>query len=818
MSRMRGKNSPAPPAAATRRAGAGSPAAARPAGATASEQQLGSVLASLQGLLFVFDEHGVYIDFQTAEGGHLLLRNPSEFLGKRYDQVGLPPEVVRQTADALASLRASDRAQTFDYALDLPQGKLWFHARLTRWVNSRGGYAGAVAIVTDITDYVRAEEESRARSRQLEAVAILGGSALAGAEPRKLMNEAVGLVKETLGTDFSAVLEVLPDRDELLLCAGVGWREGLVGSLTLPSERRSLAGYAIATGTPVIVEDLKQETRFEVSPVLHEHGVVSVIAVVIRIGTELYGVLSAHTRQRREFSEQDAAFLHSVANLLATGIQRGRAGAALRESEGRFRHLLRSIPDLVWSSTLDSSRLLYINDAVESIYGVSRGDFERNPRLWYDVVHPEDRTRVEEEARRLLPEGSLEMEYRIVRPDGEVRWLYDRSAVVHDEAGAPLRLGGIVSDVTELKRLEEELRQAQKMEAVGRLAGGVAHDFNNLLTAILGYCQVALERLGPEDPVRKDVEEVLKAGERASDLTQKLLAFGRKQMLQPRILDLNHAVSDMGRLLERLIGEDIHFVTRLEAGEPWVRADAGQIEQILMNLAVNARDAMPAGGTLTIETTNIDRQVVLTVSDTGTGMDRETLSRVFEPFFTTKERGRGTGLGLATVYGIVKQSGGEVTVSSSPGAGTEFRISFPHVEAPLAEAPTAQRVVLPVPGSGTVLLVEDEVAVRELIHSVLEANGYRVLTARDPHDALRLGEGYAGSLDLLITDVIMPGLNGRDLAARITSLRPGLRVLYISGYSEEILEGARVSGGGTAYLQKPFGLGALAAAVRDAMA
>ena len=289
-------------------------------------------------------------------------------------------------------------------------------------------------------------------------------------------------------------------------------------------------------------------------------------------------------------------------------------------------------------------------------------------------------------------------------------------------------------------------------------------------------------------------------------------------MLQPRVLDLNHAVSDMGRLLERLIGEGIHFVTRLEAGAPWVRADAGQIEQILMNLAVNARDAMPAGGTLTIETANGDTQVVLTVSDTGTGMDRETLSRVFEPFFTTKERGKGTGLGLATVYGIVKQSGGEVTVSSEPGKGSEFLITFPRVEAPLAEAPAARRALLPVPGSGTVLLVEDEVAVRELIHSVLEVNGYRVLTARDPHDALRLGEGYAGSLDLLITDVIMPGMNGRDLAGRITASRPGLRVLYISGYSEEILEGARVPGGGTAYLQKPFGLGALAAAVRDAMA
>ncbi len=815
-----------------------SPQATPPPGpirAAASEERLRSVLASLQDLVFVHDENGVYVDFHTPEDSPLLFRKPSDFLGKRYDEIGLPPEVVRRTAEALAKLRAGEPAQAFDYALDLPQGKRWFHARLTRWVDARGRFAGAVSLVTDITDRVLAEGEIHARSRQQEAVATLGRSALAGVEPGKLMDEAVALVADTLGTDFAAVLEVLPSREELRLCAGVGWRDGIVGSLIVPPQHGSLAGYTIALDAPVIVEDIRRETRFEVSPVLHEHGVVSVCAVVIRVGSEPYGVLSAHTRQRRDFSEQDSTFLHSVANLLATAIQRRRAEAALRESDGRFRHLMHSIRDMVWSSTLDSSRLVYLNEAVEGIYGVPREDFVRNPRIWYEVVHPEDRARVEAEMTRLRAEGSLEMEYRIVRRDGEVRWLYDRAAVIRDEAGTPERLGGVVSDITELKRLEEELRQAQKMEAVGRLAGGVAHDFNNLLTAILGYCQVALERLEPRDPVRNDIEEVLRAGERASDLTQKLLAFGRRQMLQPRVLDLNHAVSDMGRLLERLIGEDIHFVTRLAAGAPWVRADAGQVEQILMNLAVNARDAMPGGGTLTIETANAPGedgddgadgghrtdgaggQVVLTVSDTGTGMDHETLSRIFEPFFTTKELGKGTGLGLATVYGIVKQSGGEVSVSSTPGAGTEFCISFPAVEAPLAETPPARPAARSIPGSGTVILVEDEVSVRELIHSVLEVNGYRVLTARDPSDAIRLGEGYTGSVDLLITDVIMPGMNGRDLAERITASRPGLRVLYISGYTEEILEGARIPGDGSTYLQKPFSLGALAAAVQDAL-
>ncbi len=798
-----------------------------PRDVSASEQRLRSVLASLQDLLFVYDENGVYIDFHSPQGSDLLFRRPSEFIGKRYDQIGFPPAVVRQIRDALGALRAGAPMQTFDYALDMPAGRRWFMARLTRWVDAEGRYAGAVVLVTDTTDRVLAERERRARYRQQEAVVALGRSALAGAAPHRLMDEAVAFVADALGTECAAVLEMTPDRKEMLLCAGVGWREGMVGQFRVPAQHRSLAGYAILSGGPLIVPSLGQETRFEVPPVLFEHGIVSVISVVIRLGDELYGVLNAHTTRRRDFTERDAAFLQSVAHLLASAIQRQRAEAALRESEERFRHLLQSIRDMVWSSTLDSTKLLYVNQAVEHIYGVSPEEFERDMPRWFAAVHPEDLPRVIETASLLERQGTAELEYRIVRPDGEVRWVYDRATVILDESGAPARKGGIVTDITELKRLEEELRQAQKMEAVGRLAGGVAHDFNNLLTAILGYCQLALERLTPDHPVRPDIQEIVKAGERASDLTSQLLAFGRRQMLQPRVLDLNAVVRDLTRLLGRLLGPAVRLESRLGAARPWVRADSGQLEQILVNLSLNARDAMPGGGTLTIETADAEGRVALLVADTGTGMDPDTLARAFEPFFTTKERGRGTGLGLSTVYGIVKQSGGDIAVASAAGAGTTFRIILPAVGAP-AEEPARARageeaagaaVGGPAtgPSAGTVLLVEDEEAVRELVRGVLEARGYHVLLAADGQGALLESERHGGPIDLLITDLIMPGMSGGDLAACIMTSRPALRVLYMSGYTDESLAPARLERAGTAYLQKPFTLGALMEAVREVL-
>ncbi|MBC8028876.1 MAG: PAS domain S-box protein [Pyrinomonadaceae bacterium] len=374
----------------------------------------------------------------------------------------------------------------------------------------------------------------------------------------------------------------------------------------------------------------------------------------------------------------------------------------------------------------------------------------------------------------------------------------------------------------------EQLRQSQKMEAVGQLAGGVAHDFNNLLTVITGYSEIGLRRMAATDPMRRNMEEIKKAGDRAASLTRQLLAFSRKQMFQAKVIDLNLIVADMDTLLQRLIGEDIDLVTLLEPSLCKIKADPGQIEQVLMNLVVNARDAMPRGGNLTIETGNAvldqtinshvsfkpGRYLMLAVSDTGIGMDAETQKRIFEPFFTTKEVGKGTGLGLATVYGIVKQSDGNILVYSEPGHGTTFKIYLPvadefvnnEIDTNVSEVPR---------GHGTVLLVEDEELVRNLAGEILQANGYDVLTAANGVEALRVSAGYEGNIDLLITDVVMPQMGGRELAERLAELRPKTKVLYMSGYTDDAIVRHGILDDRMSFIQKPFSLDLFALKVRQ---
>jgi signal transduction histidine kinase/ActR/RegA family two-component response regulator len=392
-------------------------------------------------------------------------------------------------------------------------------------------------------------------------------------------------------------------------------------------------------------------------------------------------------------------------------------------------------------------------------------------------------------------------------------------------------LGAAMSRSAAFASLEEQYRQAQKMEAVGQLAGGVAHDFNNLLTIISGYSELLLSRLPADDPSRELVEEIYMAGERAAGLTRQLLAFSRKQVLEPRVIDLNRIVDEAGKMLRRLIGEDVEVVTRLEDRLPKVKVDPGQAEQILVNLAVNARDAMPRGGRLTIATAAVEidagyarshlevepgRHVRITVSDTGEGMDAATAARVFEPFFTTKAKGKGTGLGLATVYGIVKQSGGSIEVSSQPGKGTSFEIYLPTAGVEAAElAPPA-----PVPaldGAETLLLVEDDPQVRALSRLALSMHGYAVLEAGNGEEAVRLSDGHAGPIHLLVTDVVMPRMGGRQLAEALRARRPSMKVLFLSGYTDDAMMRHGISHAEVAFLPKPFTPAALAAKVREAL-
>ena len=508
----------------------------------------------------------------------------------------------------------------------------------------------------------------------------------------------------------------------------------------------------------------------------------------------------------------------------------------LRESELWLATTLKSIGDGV--ITTDSrERVTFMNRVAEALTGWKQEDaVGKELTQVLTILHKETRASAKNPVTKALQEGQvveLAMDTVLVSSDGEEIPIADTAAPIVDDKGNLAGAVLVFRDITEHRRVEESLRESHKMEAVGRLAGGVAHEFNNLLMVIRGYSELLLQRSSANDLVRTNAEEIRKAADRAASLTRQLLAFSRKQVLQPKVLDLNAVVTEVEKMLRRLIGEDIELTAVLDLALGPVKADPGQIEQIILNLAVNARDAMPQGGRLTLKTANVTldqayvRQhlgatpgpyVLLAVSDTGVGMDAETRSHIFEPFFTTKGAGKGTGLGLSTVYGIVKQSGGTIWVESAPGRGTTFEIYLPLVEETAASGELHRALPAPTPGgTETILVVEDEMSVRKLAAEFLGSNGYRVLEAQDGAEALQVCEEHRAPIHLLMTDVVMPGMSGRELAVRLTGARPEMKVIYVSGYTDDAIVQHGVREEGTVFLQKPFSLDALARTVREAL-
>jgi len=512
-------------------------------------------------------------------------------------------------------------------------------------------------------------------------------------------------------------------------------------------------------------------------------------------------------------------------------LREARGRAALRASEASYAHLVERAPVGIYRSS-PAGRFLSVNAALVRILGYdSAADVLRLDMARDVYADPAERQRLLDRDTYTDREYD-EVEATWKRKDGRLLSVQLSVRAVRKGAGEVEYYETFVRDVTEQRRLQQQLVQSQKMEAVGRLAGGIAHDFNNLLTVITSYSDLLLQDLGGEDPKREDVEQVRKAAEGAAALTRQLLAFSRQQVLAPRVVSLSVVVQGVEKMLRRVIGEDVDLVTALALNVGSVKADVGQLEQVLMNLAVNARDAMPTGGKLTIETANVEhdpdyarereaallrRFVMLAVSDTGIGMDEATKARIFEPFFTTKEPGKGTGLGLATVYGIVQQSGGFIWVYSEPGHGTTFKIYLPQVEAPLeGRAVGAAPGDLP-RGTETILLVEDAAAVRAVTRQVLERQGYTVLEAAHGAAALQTAAGHPGPIHLLLTDVVMPVLSGRQLADQLARLRPDAKVLYASGYTDDAVVRHGVLEAGISYLQKPFTADSLARKVREVL-
>jgi PAS domain S-box-containing protein len=572
-------------------------------------------------------------------------------------------------------------------------------------------------------------------------------------------------------------------------------------------------------------------------------------------GGKVLGTFAVYYGEPRTPDAEHVQLVTHATHLAGIAIEHDRAKAELRAAEARYRTLVERLPAITYIAELGAGGPWhYVSPQIETMVGFSPEEWLSDPMNWMNHIYPEDREIVLDAENLFQQTHDLfHAEYRMCARDGRVLWFRDEGVLLEQSEGRGLLMQGVMYDITERKRLEDELRHSQKMEAVGQLAGGVAHDFNNLLMLIQAHNEHLRDHLAADDPARKDALQIENAVTRAASLTAQLLTFSRKNVLRPKILDLNAVLADVGKMLHRLIGENIE-VNIVPASLPArIKADPGQIEQVILNLAVNSRDAMPAGGKLTITARQVEldendsrnhegapagKYVMLSVSDTGAGMDIETQAHIFEPFFTTKAPGKGTGLGLATVYGVVKQSDGWIWVDSKPGRGTTFQIYLPCVQESGGEENTVHETLIEkipqhesqapkestsrsVPssetspkGTETVMVVEDQDGIRDIVRESLRRNGYKVLIANDGDEALQMAGAYPDPIHLLITDLVMPNIGGRELAQRLTPQRPAMKVLFMSGYSEQSALEIEATSQSATVLQKPFSLEALARNVR----
>ncbi len=742
----------------------------------------------------------------------------AEITGKRLDRVIVPPDRYAETA-WIAECIKTERKLSLETRRQRKDGSLVEVLLSTSPVMLNGKPVGSYASYREITEQKRAEELNAA----LYAIAARSQSA----EDLQQFFAAIHNIVGQLMNARNFYISLYDPQTQLLSFPYFVDEED--PTPTPKPLGRGLTEYVLRSGepllaTPAVFEDLVRRGEVELI------GAMSLdwLGVPLKRGNTCIGALVVQSyNENTRFAERDREILKFVSQQLAAAIEHKRYEEALRRSEARSRSLILSAAFGICRCTL-GGRFLDVNPALITMLGYSSVEDLLRLNVRRDVfVSPQGLDRLADDFNRTGSLNGVEVQWR--RKDGRVIIvrLSGSASVTADEPEEVLEL--IAEDITDRRQLEEQLRQAQKMDAVGRLAGGVAHDFNNLLMVINGYTEVLLEQLDPNSDHHHKVESIQQAADRAATLTRQLLAFSRKQLLELKVVDVNTVVADMERLLRPLIGENIELLTRLSTDTGRTRADAGQLEQVIMNLVVNAKDSMPEGGKLTLQTRDVTvphnfsehrfiqpgRYAVISVSDTGHGMDKETQSRIFEPFFTTKEKGKGTGLGLSTVYGIVKQSSGYVFAESEIGAGTTFHVYLPRVEESAEELAPAQAQPNDAGGCETVLLVEDEESVRELVRVTLTSRGYNVLEAENGEAGLQIAESHKKPIDILITDVVMPGIGGRELARKLVALRPGISVLYLSGYTEDAVITQGALGPNNAFLQKPFTLQNLAKKVRE---
>lgn len=650
------------------------------------------------------------------------------------------------------------------------------------------------------------------RAQQQRVVAALGQFALVSQDFNALVGQAITLVGQALEVEFTHLLELQPDGAALLMRAGVGWKPGYVGSAMIEASGNSQAAFMLTSGEPVVIKNMREEKRFVAPPLLIEHGIISGVSVVVASRQGTYGMLAAYTGTERTFTGDEINFMLSVATALGLAADRSRTDAELHKLAA-FAQLS---PDPAMELA-DDGTITYFNDATLELAQSVHCDHPR-------AVLPADVTEI---VRTCLATGQSKVRYQTQFAGRTLDWAFHpvaMSRAVHC----------YVEDSTERLILEAQLLHLQKMESVGLLAAGVAHDFNNLLTVIQGHSGMIMDRPELPPPLLESAQAIFFASERATALTRQLLMFSRKNVMRSTRLDLREVVTTMTKMLQRILGETITLTFQPPPKLPLVQGDVGMMEQVLMNLVVNARDAMPKGGTLTItlEGTEISEDFVrqipearvgafvcLRVSDTGTGMDAGIISRIFEPFFTTKGIGQGTGLGLATVYGIVKQHNGWVGLTSEVGKGSTFRIYLPaqSAQAPI-EKLTPNFAALIRGGKETILIVEDEPLLRELAQSILVSCGYHIHAARSGRQALEIWEQQQGAVDLLLTDMVMPeGVSGVELAERLLARKPALKVIFASGYTVDGVSEAFLARNNARFMHKPYTRATLALTVRQAL-
>ena len=700
-----------------------------------------------------------------------------------------------------------------------------------------------------------AEEALRRANRALRTIGECSQVLVRATVERQLLEDVCRLVVESGGYRLAWVGYAEQDEARSVKpVARAGIDEGYISSIGVSwadtDRGRGPTGTAIRERRASIARNIQTDPRFAMwREAALQRGYASSIALpLLSDSTQCMGALNIYAAEPDAFDQDEVRLLTQLADDLSYGIRALRDRVARRDAEQLLRrtaetleHLLDAGPTILYSLGFAEDGTPYgtaVSENLERILGHTPAEALR-PGWWRERVHPDDRAAAVAMMGRLLEEEQVAHEFRFEQRDGSYAWIHDERRLVRDDEGRPVEVVGAWTDVTERKqaeaeqaRLEAQFLQAQKMESVGRLAGGVAHDFNNMLGVILGHAELAKKRVNPADPLGAHLEGILLAARRSADLTRKLLAFARKQSVAPLVLDLNETVEGMLDMLRRIIGENIHLAWEPAEDLKRVRIDPTQVDQALANLAVNARDAIAGVGTITIGTRNVvldddfcaDRPgsspgeyVALVVSDDGCGMERWVLDHLFEPFFTTKEVGRGTGLGLATVYGIVKQNEGFIDVESEPGEGTTLSIYLPPAEGDVQHAPPPPPLQSGRGRGETVLLVEDEAALLRLGESLLQGLGYRVLTAESPRAALRIVESRSEPIHLLVTDVILPEMDGLELARRVMSRQPGVRTLFMSGYAADAIAHGDAPDEGTWFIEKPFSLADFANSVRAAL-